>query len=295
MRDLDLELKEVINGVNCEIKVITQWLSKDLTPYFNNPNQFNRVNELEELALAQNKYIKNKIFFDEVKSMIVDFKGKLLSENIGKNESKIIQLRQEITNKNQEIYTLNDKYSKELTELQKYNEEKDKIRVDLMKNISTQVKIQYDRAIEKIKIFTKNTKWKGSNFTHYSFNFENIEDRLEVVFRFMNDLMNDYDEIILFSEESFRNKMVFEKNRKEQEDQIYKHKDELYKALNEKENKIILLEQSLNNYLNNAKKRQKENYDVIGQLEYEKQKLMEKLNIAERNILNLKNTRKTNV
>lgn len=160
-----------------------------------------------------------------------------------------------------------------------------------MKNLTMSIKIQYEKAIEKIKIFTKNSKWTGTMYSLYSFSFENLEDRLELIFRFMNDLIKDYDQIILFSEENVRNKNKLEMNKKEIEEGYFKQKDDMNKKLIEKENLISQLEQKLNQA--NDPKKEKQKDEIIGQLEYEKQKLIERLTIAEKNIMNLKNSRKS--
>jgi len=248
---------------------------------------------LDEINIPHNKYIKNKIFFDDLKSILVDFKAKIISENYSRNESKIIQLRQEITNKNQELFNINEKYSRELNDLKKYNDSQESLRTERMKNLTMLVKIHYEKTIEKIKIFTQHSKWTGSKFSNYSFAFENLEDRLEVILRFMNDLIKDYDQIIIFSEETNLNKNRFELNKKELEEGNLKQKDELFKKLTDKENVITQLEKDLNQAYESNKKKLREDSDLIGQLEYEKQKLIEKLHIAEKNIVNLQNSRRT--
>ena len=261
-----------------------------MNQYISNPDSYDRRKELDELCIP-NKYIKNKVYFEDLKSVLVDFKAKIISENHSRNEGKVILLRQELTNKNQEIYSLNDRYSNELTELKKYNESQDNLRAERMKSLQMLIKIQYEKAVDKIKIFTKHSKWSGTIYSPYSLTFENLEDRLELVFRFMNDLVKDYDSIILFSDENLRNKSKLDQKGKELEEGYYKQKDELNKKLIEKESMIKELEKNLGQLIEQNKDKKKD--DMIGQLEYEKQKLIDKLTIAEKNILNLKNARKS--
>ena len=273
VKDLENEIREIIMGINIELKTINQWIDTYLGVHFE------QHIEIPELPYTISKAIKNKIKFDSLKENLINSQKKMNNE-LHKNELFINELKNEcneyikkqeslmndtsalknhILIKNEEIFVLqqsNESFNKELSLIKETNKNL-KIEMNEKNDIFTKflqkLNVELLNEVEKIKqnelivnifpqLFYKST---------YS---ENIKDQIlfsiKTLVEISDHFLQQYDNTLKKIEEHNILKQEMEKFRREntiKNDSKYTIEES---KNDEKWNKIINEQNELINNLN---------------------------------------------
>ncbi len=218
IKEKENETKEIINGINVEIKTINQWIDTYLGVYFD------QYIEIPELPYTVSKVIKNKIKFDSLKDNLVKSQKKMndelskcnglirelkgeaedqitnyerimnenseLKSNILKKNEEIYYLQQEIETYNSEIGLTKEAISKLKFEL---NERNDSF-INYCETINTKIKEEID--LIKQNSFILNNFSEFLYRATYSENIKDqIKDGIDIVFDIFNTVVNEYENL----------------------------------------------------------------------------------------------------
>ena len=303
IKDLENEIKEIIMGINVELKTINQWIDTYLGVYFD------KNIEIPELPYTISKSIKNKIKFESLKENLIKSQQKMnielsRSESFIRelkaecsdyilNQEKLISdtttLKNEILSKNEDIFILQQKNDSLNKEFFYYKE--------IIKNNKVEINDNSERFCKFLEIINSKLISKFDNLKQnnliinnfptlfYKNNFtENIKDQisesLQNLFEVLDKFINDYDDILRQLEEHKVLKQEIEKFRKEnslkfdrnnnQDDS--KNEDILNKIINERNEQIS----NLNNEISLMKNNVENNQNRIDIENNEKVKILEK-------------------
>lgn len=216
IKEKDNEIKEIISGINVEIKTINQWIDTYLGVHF---DQFI---EIPELPYTVSKPIKNKVKFDTLKENLVNAQKRMNNE-LSKCNSILKDMKQDgeeqitryqrlinenselkgtILKRNEEIYILQQEietYSAEigltkdtLSQLKYEITEKNESFNNYLNSINNLIKSEMD--IVKQNSFILNN---FSELLYRSTYAENIKDQirdgLEAIFEIFHTVVNEHE------------------------------------------------------------------------------------------------------
>lgn len=218
LKEKENETKEIINGINVEIKTINQWIDTYLGVYFD------QYIEIPELPYTVSKVIKNKIKFDSLKDNLVKSQKKMndelskcnsiVRELKGDAEDQITsyeriinensELKSDILKKNEEIYFLQQEIetcnseigiTKEALSKQKFElTERNDSFINYCESINSKIKEEIDLIRQNSFILNN-----FSEFLYRATYSENVKDQIkdgiDIIFNIFNNVVSEYENL----------------------------------------------------------------------------------------------------
>jgi DNA repair exonuclease SbcCD ATPase subunit len=318
-KEVDNENKEIINFLNNEFLAIIQWVDTYFGVFFEHG-----IN-VPELPFTISKPVKNKLKIDTLKDCLFTARKKVNDElakydkflkeakkentdclhRIERQNTEISNLKNQILQKNEEVYTLHQELEGYQASVTNSKENFSKLKHDI-----TERQDFYQKFLDKVYRITKddldnilrNDQLKSFhhylNRLNYSDNLQNeVENNIEKVSQLLHCLSKDYETLLLKNEETSKLKVNYERVKKELHEKTRQYKEELEKLTRDKDNSLgkyekIRLEElkviEQTHKQNNEKLKQKlnEKEDLIMQVQQENLLMKSQLEHMDHNVKN---------